>query len=99
AERDAAQAIADCEAQARDLVQAARQQASRIEARADERITLMQMRCAKRLAQALQQLAQTQQAGSAQDPGHLDDASLNACMESVAAALTAAADSAGDGDR
>lgn len=99
AERDAAQAIADCEAQSRDLVQAARQQASRIDARADERITLMQMRCAKQIAQALQQLGQTQQAGSAQNPDHLDDASISACMESVAAALTAAADSAGDGDR
>lgn len=99
AERDAAQAIADCEAQSRDLVQAARQQASRIDARADERITLMQMRCAKQIAQALQQLGQTQQAGSAQNSDHLDDASISACMESVAAALTAAADSAGDGDR
>lgn len=100
AERDAAQAIADCEAQARDLVQAARQQANRIDARADQRITLMQMRCAKQIAQALQELAQTRQAHSSQSAAQLDDTGVSACMEAVAEALTSAADSnPGDADQ
>ena len=91
AERDAAQAVADCEARARDTVQAARQRANRIASRTDERITLMQMRCSQQIAATLRQLQQAQAPHGDQAGEPLDDATLGACMEQVAEALTTAA--------
>ena len=92
AERDAAQAIADCEAVARDTVQAARQRANRITARTDERITLLKMRCAKQITATLRQLARAQQADSGKSGAPLNDDSINACLEALAAALTGSVD-------
>ena len=93
AERDAGQAIADCEARARDIVQAARQRANRIASRTDERITLMHMRCTQRTAATLKHLQQAQ-LSTADQAGHsLDDAGVSACMEAVAESLTSAAGS------
>ena len=93
AERDAGQAVADCEAQARDVVQAARQDANRIASRTNERITLMQMRCAQRSAETLKRLEQAQQSPADQANKPLDDTSLSACMDNIAEALTSAAGS------
>ena len=93
AERDAGQAVADCEARARDIVQAARQRANRIASRTDERITLMQLRCAQSSAATIKQLQQTQQSTARQSGKPLDDASVAACLEDVAETLTSAAHS------
>lgn len=93
AERDAGQAIADCEAKASDIVQAARQHANRIASRTDERITLIQMRCTQRTVATLKHLQQAKQSPADQASKPLDEASVSACMEDLAEALTSAAHS------
>ena len=91
AERDAGQAVADCESKARDIVQAARQRANRIASRTDERITSIQMRCTQRTAATFKHLQQAQQSPADQASKPLDEASVSACMEDLAEALTSAA--------
>jgi hypothetical protein len=99
AEREAAQAIADCEAEARNLLQAARKRSNHIADRSDERITLMQMRCAKSIAQTLQQLAREQKTQGERSAEALDDAGIRRCMEAIAETLTTGTVSdAGNGD-
>jgi hypothetical protein len=93
AERDAGHAVADCEARARDIVQAARQRANRIATRTDERITLMHMRCAQSSAVTLKRMQQAQLSTTDQAGQPLDDAGVSACMEAVAESLTSAAGS------
>lgn len=90
AEHDAAQAVAECEARTRDLVQAAQQRANRIASRTDERITLMQMRCKQRVAATLKQLQQTPPSPDDHNMQSLDDTDLRTCMARVAEMLTTA---------
>ena len=89
AERDAEQAIADCELEARRILQAAQQRVKRIADRTDERMALIQLRLAQKVkahSEALERADQSaQHEASLYD---LDEAVLAAVVQEVAAELT-----------
>jgi len=89
AEREAEKAIANCEYEARQILQAAQQRVKRIADRTDERMAQIQLRLAQKIkahADALQRADQSaQHEASLYD---LDEAVLAAVVQEVAAELT-----------
>jgi hypothetical protein len=101
AERDAERAVAECEAEAGSILQAAQLQASRIASRTDSRISLMQTRCLQRVAEEIKQLERTekQTLEKQQDSYRIDETGLAECIEEIAICLTGGVSRGGnDGD-
>ena len=88
AERDAERAIQDCEAEARLIVHDAQGRAQRINARADERITNMEMRHGHKLDRVIKDIerdgADALRLDAAQ---HYDDARMRAVIDALAKEL------------
>jgi regulator of protease activity HflC (stomatin/prohibitin superfamily) len=87
AERAAHAAVAECEAQAAALLEAAQQQARRIHTRADNRLSQIHAHCALALGQQVEQLLQ-QDTGTTATPNLGDE-----MHELLAAAVTRLAES------
>lgn len=89
AEQAAEQAVAECERQAQALLQAGYARAQRIAGRADERISLLRMRCTERVTRQIEvreraELAAQQSAS----PGHPQAGSMAAVVADLAAELS-----------
>lgn len=88
AERDAERAIQDCEVEARMIVHDAQGRAQRINARADERITNMEMRHGHKLDRVVKGIerdgADALRLDAAQ---HYDDARMRAVVDALAKEL------------
>jgi hypothetical protein len=99
AERDAERAVAECEAEAGSILQAAQLQASRIASRTDSRISLMQTRCLQRVAEEIKQLERTekQTLEKQQDSYRIDETGLAECIEEIAICLTGGVSRGGNG--
>lgn len=93
AEREAEQAVAECEKQAEIILSDARQRANRIANRTDERITLMSMRCSQQVAGEISNQERAEKAARKQQDPELDETGLSECIEAVSAALTGRAQS------
>jgi hypothetical protein len=92
AEREAEKAIADCEYEARQLLQVAQQRVNRIADRTDERITLIQLRLAQKIKAHIEALERADRSAQHEPSVYdLDEAELATVVEEVAAEL------AGDG--
>lgn len=87
AEQEAQQAVARCEGQAQDMLHAAQMQVQRINRRADERITWMEMRCAQWLSEQSRQLARADAVQADTGTG-LSGAALAALVDALAVRLT-----------
>ena len=101
AERDAERAVAECEAEAGSILQAAQLQVSRIASRTDSRISLMQTRCLQRVAEEIKQLERTekQTLEKQQDSYRIDETGLAECIEEIAICMTGGVSRGGnDGD-
>ena len=88
AEHDARRTLHACEQEARRILHNARLRASRIASRTDERITLLQMRCAQRVAEETQSLVRTERADREQLRVELDEGGLAECIKAMALQLT-----------
>ncbi len=89
AEREAEQAIVDCEHRAREMLHAAQQRARRIAERTNKRITLMQMRCAQAVRARIKTLERAEETATAEhNADRLEPAVLAALVEEVAARLS-----------
>jgi len=90
AERDAEQAVADCQMEAGKILQAAQVLANRIASRTDERITLLHMRCSQQVASEIRLLDSAErQASQAQEQSYrIDETGLADCIEEIAICLT-----------
>ena len=88
AERDAERAIQDCETEARMIIHDAQGRAQRINARADERITNMEMRHGHKLDRIIKEIerdgADALRLDAAQ---HYDDAGMQAVIDALAKEL------------
>ena len=91
AERDAHAAVAECEARAAALIDAAQQQARRIHARTDARVSQVHAHCALALGQQVETLLRQEPHDSA---GAAPDAAMR---ELLTAAITCLAASLTDG--
>lgn len=94
AERAAHAAVAECEARAAALIDAAQQQARRIHTRTDARLSQVHAHCALALGQQVEALLRQDPAGTAS--AALDDEMrvlLTAAIARLADSLTSAADS------
>jgi cell division septum initiation protein DivIVA len=99
AERDARRVVAECEAQAASILQAAQLQASRIASRTDSRISLMQTRCFQRVTEEIRHLerAATQARETQAESYRIDETGLAECIEEIAICLTGGVSRGGDG--
>ena len=88
AERDAERAIENCEKDARQLIHEAQVRAQRINARADERITNMEMRHGHKLDQLVRSIEREGAVELRLDAGQqVDPAKLQAVIDALAAEL------------
>jgi hypothetical protein len=99
AEREAGQAVADCEAQAAGLLEQAQQRADRIAARTDERITRMQMLAARRIDAQIRRLDQAERRAREEQARsyRIDETGLAECIEETAVCLSGGLPTGGDG--
>jgi cell division septum initiation protein DivIVA len=99
AERDAKRIVAECEAEAASILQAAQLQASRIASRTDTRISLMQTRCFQQVTEEIKQLERAErQAGERQAESYrIDETGLAECIEEIAICLTGGVSRGGNG--
>jgi cell division septum initiation protein DivIVA len=99
AERDARRVVAECEAEAASILQAAQLQASRIASRTDSRISLMQTRCFQRVTEEIRHLerAATQARETQAESYRIDETGLAECIEEIAICLTGGVSRGGDG--
>jgi cell division septum initiation protein DivIVA len=99
AERDAERIVAECEAEAAGILQAAQLQASRIASRTDTRISLMQMRCFQQVTEEIKQLerAERQVRERQAESYRIDETGLAECIEEIAICLTGGASRGGNG--
>jgi cell division septum initiation protein DivIVA len=99
AERDARRVVAECEAEAASILQAAQLQASRIASRTDSRISLMQTRCFQRVTEEIRHLerAETQARETQAESYRIDETGLAECIEEIAICLTGGVSRGGDG--
>lgn len=88
AERDAEAAVADCENQARTLIERARERANRIAAQTDERITRIKLRRAQWVAGEISKQARIEHEAQSRQAPELDETGLAECIEAVSALLT-----------
>lgn len=93
AEREAEQAVAECEQQAREILSAARVRANRIASRNDERITLMTMRCSQWVAGEISKQERAEKTARKQQVSELNDTGLSECIEAISARLTGGTES------
>jgi cell division septum initiation protein DivIVA len=99
AERDARRVVAECEAEAASILQAAQLQASRVASRTDSRISLMQTRCFQRVTEEIKHLerAATQARERQAESYRIDETGLAECIEEIAICLTGGVSRGGDG--
>lgn len=99
AERDAERVVAECEAEAANILQAAQLQASRIASRTDSRISLMQTRCLQQVAEEIKQLerAERQTREMQEESYRIDETGLAECIEEIAICLTGGVSRGGNG--
>ena len=99
AERDAERAVAECEAEAGNILQAAQLQASRIASRTDARISRMQTRCLQRVAEEIkqQERAERQTRARQEESYRIDETGLAECIEEIAICLTGGVSRGGNG--
>jgi cell division septum initiation protein DivIVA len=99
AERDAERVVAECEAEAGSILQAAQLQVSRIASRTDSRISLMQTRCLQRVAEEIKQLERAvRQARERQEESYrIDETGLAECLDEIAICLTGGTPGGGNG--
>jgi len=99
AERDAQRIVAECEAEAAGILQAAQLQASRIASRTDGRISLMQTRCFQQVTEEIKQLERAEkQARETQEESYrIDETGLAECIEEIAICLTGGVSRGGNG--
>ena len=88
AERETGRAITDCERQAHDILQAARQRARRVLGRTDDRISLMKMKTAQRVSTTIQSMDREQEKARHESARPLDETGLADCIEQVACLLS-----------
>jgi len=88
AEHDARRVLHTCEQEAHRILHDARLRASHIASRTDERITLLQMRCAQRVAEETQSLVRAERADREQLRVELDENGLAECIKAMALQLT-----------
>lgn len=89
AEREAAQAVAECELRAEQLLRAAQARAQRLVRRADQRITAIQMRCnhhADSMIRAMEK--QRPEPDGATSLGQLSEREIEAVVAALAEDLT-----------
>jgi hypothetical protein len=89
AEREAEQAVAECERQAQLLLQAGYARARRIAGRTDERISLLRMRSSDRVTRRIEVMERAERAaqqGAFPEPAQADH--LAAIVEELAAELS-----------
>ena len=99
AERDARQAVRDCEGEARKMMQEAQQRAQRIASLADERISLMHMRCEQWLSREIRALETRARDDTQVDANlHLDQATIKVIVDDMAARLTGGEGSVADAE-
>jgi len=97
AERDAEQAIRDCEIEARQIIHEAHNRAQSINARADQRISNMEMRHDHKLDQAIKAIERQGVAELRLDAGqNYDPDSLQSVIETLAIELCRANNTAED---
>jgi len=95
AEREAKRAVAECEQRAEEILKAAQAHAQRLVSRADQRITVIQMRCNHRIDSIVKSMEMQQQVpGDAAHPGQLEAQAIEAVVAALAAQLTGADDEA-----
>ena len=99
AERDAERVVAECEAEAGTILQAAQLQASRIASRTDARISRMQTRCLQRVAEEIkqQERAERQTRERQEESYRIDETGLAECIEEIAICLTGGVSRGGNG--
>ena len=99
AERDAERSVAECEAEAASILQAAQLQASRIASRTDNRISLLQTRSFQRVTEEIRQLERAErQARERQEESYrIDETGLAECIEEIAICLTGGVSRGGNG--
>ena len=89
AERESGRAISDCERQAHDILQAARQRARRVLDRTDDRISLMKMKTAQRVSKTIRSVDREQEKARHEESARpLDETGLADCIEQVACLLS-----------
>ncbi|MEA2078576.1 MAG: hypothetical protein U9P00_01730 [Pseudomonadota bacterium] len=89
AEQEAGKAIADCEYEARQILQVAQQRVKRIADRTDERIALIHMRLVRKSKAQIEALEHADRAAQHEPSVYdLDEAALAAVVQEVAAELT-----------
>ena len=92
--------MAECEAEAGSILQAAQLQASRIASRTDSRISFMQTRCLQQVAEEIKQLerAERQVRERQEESYRIDETGLAECIEEIAICLTGGVSRGGNGE-
>jgi vacuolar-type H+-ATPase subunit H len=89
AERDAEQAVAECEQEARAILKAAQLQAQRIAARTNRRISMLQMRSSQKLNRTIKDIERAgKQIEQAAIGIPFDDSLFGSVIDELAAELT-----------
>ena len=94
AERDAKRAVAECEQRAQEILQAAQVRAQRLGSRADQRITVIQMRCNHHIDTVVKAIEKQQDPRAAAHSGQAGAQTIKAVLAALAADLTGAGDEA-----
>jgi hypothetical protein len=94
AERDAKRAVAECEQRAQEILRAGQVRAQRLVRRADERITVIQMRCNHHIDTVVKAIEKQQEPADAAHPGQAGEQAIEAVLAALAADLTGAGDEA-----
>jgi vacuolar-type H+-ATPase subunit H len=96
AERDAEQAVAECEQEARAILKAAQLQAQRIAARTNRRISMLQMRSSQKLNRTIKDIERAgKQIEQAAIGIPFDDSLFGGVIDELAAELTTSGHEAG----
>ena len=89
AERDAEQAVAECEQEARAILKAAQLQAQRIAARTNQRISMLQMRSSQKLNRTIKGIEQAGKRIEQADAGiPFDESLFGSVIDELAVELT-----------
>jgi len=93
AEKDAKRAVLDCEEQANALLAEARHRARLVSERADSRISGLEARCERAIAQRLDEIKRSEAAhAAAANTSIADEDTLRRAVEALAAELTGGGD-------
>ncbi len=89
AERDAEEAVADCEQEARNILKAAQQRAQHLAARTNARISILQMNQNQKLNRVIRDIEKAGKTTESPDTAALFDAAdFSAVIDKLAAELT-----------